>query len=99
LRPGSCLPEYVIVPPASLKAHQEFQAKLAVTGVPSHAGLVSLGLLTTSNSRGRAYSEVVFNTVRWLTPQELVVVGQYIKLFGCLTKSKIRSHSIREGRK
>jgi hypothetical protein len=96
LRPGSWLPEYVTVPPASLKAHQDFQAKLAIAEVPTHGVLISFRLATTRNSRGITYSEVVFNLIRRLTPQELVVVEQYIRIFDRLTN--IPNHSIRDGR-
>jgi hypothetical protein len=87
LRPGNCLPEYVTVPPTSLNAYQGYCLKLAIAGVPTHGVLTSFGLATTKNSRGITYSEVVFNLVRRLTPEEVAVKECYIAMFGRMLKS------------
>jgi hypothetical protein len=86
LRPGLCLPEFVVVPPMSLSAYQRFDLKLAIAGVPKHGVLTSFGLAMARNRREVAYPVVVFNAIRRLTPEELAVAECYVTMFGGLVK-------------
>ena len=97
LRPGMCLPEYVIVPPASLGAHQRFRTRLAIAGVPMHGLLISFALAPAKNSGGSTYSEVVFDPVRKLTPPELATANRYVAMFATLIKSNGRWPRLRSG--
>jgi hypothetical protein len=96
-RPGMYLPEYVIVPPASLAAHQRFRTRLGIAGIPIHGLLMSFGLASAKNSSGATYPEVIFDPIRKLTPPELTTANRYVAMFAALIQSNGRIPRLQSG--
>jgi hypothetical protein len=97
LRPGIYLPEYFVVPPASLSAYRRFRTKLAIAGVPMHGLLMSFGLTPAKNRRGVTYPEVIFDPVRKLTLAEFATADRYVVMFATLIKSNARHCEVPSG--
>ena len=91
LRPGMYLPEFIVVPPASLGAHRRFRTRLAIAGAPMHGLLMSFALAPVKNSSGSTYPEVVFDPVRKLTPAELATAERFVEMFDKLNSPRVRS--------